>query len=646
MANKMPIHFSFFDNATDTVPAQDTAEGGLKAVYNLFSQEGHDIRTKKDGSAFSAVTYKENGRRCKADIVEMTAVVLDYDDTPVDPVLALIQKQGWEAMAYSTYSHTSSAPCFRVILSLSKPIPAGEAEAFMRAIDNVLGGQADPEAMKLAQMYYLPSCPKGSDPWMKYIKGAPIDTQQIKPMKAKKPWDRKGSQSDSSGDDKGLTPRDLAERIKDMYGNTMVYVMGYLREYREGHWAKIEKQVMLKTILSMDGKLSRRSADEVYETLKTLVAATPEREAGFMRPEPLVCVSNGTVDLNSGRLLEHDPDHCLMWQFPLEWSPSDRPAAPEWDRFLESIWGACPDFADRVSFIEEWLGYVLLPHCKFERFVWLYGPGGNGKSVLANVMSELAGRGGKEAVTTYNLDELAQMPVRESLARAVLNISYDLSSVSKAADGHLKSITSGEKMSVAAKYGHPYQITPRVKLVASTNRLPRLSDTTAGFTRRAVILDFPRVIAAELRDPNLFDKLKVEMDAILHRAILGALRLVQRGRFIVPSSSEGLVGEYVVSQDPVARFKNGRLKVDDAARLSTQVVYAEYREWCFANGYAPMNSGSFSHRLKELGVTIKKSHGLMMARVRLVDPAEAETETGSAKPPRRQVTDEEFLDAA
>ncbi len=96
---------------------------------------------------------RQGGRRCAAHTLEVTALVLDYDDG-VDVRTALARWEPYRAVAYTTWSHTPDAPRCRLVLPLKSPVTGSVWSAVYRAQRDAGsdGACCDP-----SRAYYVPS---------------------------------------------------------------------------------------------------------------------------------------------------------------------------------------------------------------------------------------------------------------------------------------------------------------------------------------------------------------------------------------------------------------------------------------------------------------------------------------------------------
>lgn len=606
---------SIFENAKDKHPSQ---VGFTKPeLVELLTRP--DIRDKKDGPAFSPAVFKEGTTRSNENVLSLNLIVLDVDGGNKEAVIKYCTENKLSCIIYSTFSNAADCECFRIVFELSRPVLPHEWKAAWAAICHKTAIQADAATRDLARIYYTHSCPasRESEKFVHVIDdGSPVD---VDALLALNPPPIAPSTKKSSGPVLSKTAREIAEEVKTKHFHGQLwYFHEDFRVYHEGYWRQLDVKIdVMKAILTEYPELGAQQVKEVTETLKLLTAGRRD-ESGVEHADrdcdvpQLICVSNGTLNPVTGILQQHSPNPRLLSALKLAWLPDA--VAPRFMQFLEEIWGDEPDFQQRVDFLQEFMGYILYPSNEFERFLWLTGAGANGKSVLLEIMAAIAG---PENTTHLHLDRLGRPAVRATLEGKMLNISSEMNAGSTLADGHLKSITSGETMDAEPKFKAPFSFRPTIKLVSATNVLPYLKDTSGGFARRAVILSFNRVLAEHERDVDLKRKLLEELPGILVWAVGGLQRLLARGKFVPPASSEKLVAEYRTESDSVALFNHECLV---PCKKGTPVgdLYAEYREFCATGGFCPTNKSVFGKRLMDLGIgMLGKSMGKPIRAARL-----------------------------
>ena len=93
-----------------------------------------------------------------------------------------------------------------------------------------------------------------------------------------------------------------------------------------------------------------------------------------------------TVDLRTGFARAPHPRDRMTRQTTV--TPAEAPACPLWLGFLKDATGGDQSM---VKFLQQWCGYSLTGSTKEHALIFLYGPGGNGKSVFLNTIAGIMG---------------------------------------------------------------------------------------------------------------------------------------------------------------------------------------------------------------------------------------------------------------
>lgn len=168
----MVLDYVLFENKTDRIPKARQDEWP-KFKSRLWR---HVPSVNKDGKLFSPCKYGEGQTRGNDHVVEVTMLVLDFDDgTPYEDF-----KEFWrdlEHVAYSTYSHTPEHPKWRAVFPLLEPCPGKEWSDVYERLHMAVGkGVSDPSCKDPARIYYTPSCPpdRTGDAWTISNDGLPL----------------------------------------------------------------------------------------------------------------------------------------------------------------------------------------------------------------------------------------------------------------------------------------------------------------------------------------------------------------------------------------------------------------------------------------------------------------------------------------
>ena len=309
------------------------------------------------------------------------------------------------------------------------------------------------------------------------------------------------------------------------------------------------------------------------------------------RDEVLLNFPNGTLMVRRDgtvELREHRRDDLFFYCLGYSYDPQANYSL--WQKFLDRV---LPD-ADAQLLLAEYLGYCLMPDHRFEKLLWLYGSGQNGKSTALTVIEWLFGN---ENISYLSLENLTNDEKKLALfEHKLLNISSETGRDVNASV--MKQMASGETLTVEQKYLNPRQITDYGKVITATNQMPR-SENTFAFFRRFIILPFEQTISEEEKDVHLAEKLKTELPGILNWIICALADLMNRQSFTSCESSERALEQYKLESDNVMLFLKEMLEPSETPEKAAD-LYLAYKGFCYTSGLVALGKGNFNKRLDVL----------------------------------------------
>jgi hypothetical protein len=231
--------------------------------------------------------------------------------------------------------------------------------------------------------------------------------------------------------------------------------------------------------------------------------------------------------------------------------------------------------------------------------VW-YGPSGN--NAKSAIQDALRGLANPEAVSSIPPSKFGDEKYAYQLGGKVANIVDELGDRAIRSDAFKRAVT-GEPIPARDLYKSAGEVRALATHVLSTNTLPTFGGgIDGGVLRRLLPLEFNRVIPATERVPLFGQKVaREEPDLLLHFAVAGAKRLIERGSYTVPPSSERLLESWLQDTDVVRGWVAARLVEDPAAQVWLDEAYADFAAWCAERGvqdrYIPRYT-SFGQRLR------------------------------------------------
>ena len=397
-------------------------------------------------------------------------------------------------------------------------------------------------------------------------------------------------------------PRIMAKTIIDSDFGGEIFSLNDTVYMIEGSvYLTVADNEIIKRILAHSSNKVR--ASKLAEILKLIKAiATPLPTIG--RPSAnLICFNNGILNLETRVLEPHNAAHKLFNRIPHD-HVSDA-ACERFLAFLQSIWGCDQDYAQKAQLLRQWIGYSLVADASLQKMLILSGKGANGKSVLMDLMQAIVG---DDNVANAMLDRFHMPYVRATLEHKLVNFSADLPKKKLTADGDLKAIVGGDLIEVALKHKPSRTIKPYARLVVSTNNMADCHDTSDGYFRRLIILQFNRQFAEHERDPHLLQSLTPEIPGIIAWALSGLYELREQGRFSIPASSEQALQIYREELSHVMMFAEECLiPSTDRTGMLSKDLFGAYKNWCGKLGFAAGNIISLGRELGSLGFGQRKS---------------------------------------
>jgi putative DNA primase/helicase len=349
-----------------------------------------------------------------------------------------------------------------------------------------------------------------------------------------------------------------------------------------------EERLRARIAAALENEWRRNKADEVIGYLRD---ASPR----LWEAPPLdrINVGNGILDLDSGRLEEHDPAFLSPIQLGAAYDPAA--ACPAIDRFHAEV---LPD--DCLELIREIAAYLITPDNRWQSAIMLTGGGGGGKSTEIGLLTALLGPENVSTQPLHKLDE-GRFAVADLYGK-LANAFADLDAHSLKSSSIFKSITGGDRLTGERKFRPTFTFQPYARLLFSANSPPPTSDSSEAFFRRWLVLPYERSFhRSARRDPNLLGKLTApaELSGLLNHAIAALPGVRERG-FSAAASTEQAAGRFRLDTDPVAAFLEERCERHPDRDVAKPHLFAAFRAWCEDNNRKPFSAQRFHPRVREL----------------------------------------------
>ena len=302
-------------------------------------------------------------------------------------------------------------------------------------------------------------------------------------------------------------------------------------------------------------------------------------------------LANGTLMLDGS--FTEGRSKIVRSRLPVAYDPN-APKPERWLKFLSELL-----YPEDISTLQEFIGYCLIPSNKGQRMMVIKGSGGEGKSQIGAVLSALFGCNMKDgSIGKISENRFA----RADLEHVLLCVDDDMRMEALRQTNYVKSIVTAQgKMDLERKGKQSYQGWMYARLLAFSNGdLQALFDRSDGFYRRQLVLTTREKAADRVDDPDLAEKMKVEIEGIFLWAFEGLQRLAANN-FKFTESARTRENREAVKRDNnnVYDFleSEGYIRLKADACISSKDCYEIYRMWCEENNLMALKPRSFSDAL-------------------------------------------------
>jgi putative DNA primase/helicase len=318
----------------------------------------------------------------------------------------------------------------------------------------------------------------------------------------------------------------------------------------------------------------------------------------------------GVVDLRSGKMRPHRRDDLFTKVTGVQ--PEGK--CPRWLRFLLQITQGDKAL---VRYLQRFIGYTLTGITSEQAFVFLWGPGGNGKSVLLGTIAATLGDYATTAMAdVFTVTRSEQHSTNLATLRGARFVVVTETEEGRPwAESRIKSLTGGDRVSARVMRGDPFEFQPAFKLWVAGNHRPVLRNPDPAMRRRLHLV--PLTFVPTEPDTSLSDLLRLELPGILAWAIRGCIKWQQNG-LNPPDVVRQASDEYFAEQDRIGNWFAERCERTTGAETTpSRVLYADWRWWAEMRGEAPGSEKWFSEGLQRIAAKKRTSAGAMFLNVRL-----------------------------
>ena len=331
------------------------------------------------------------------------------------------------------------------------------------------------------------------------------------------------------------------------------------------------------------------------------VKAYIQAKAPRLRQSPwnLIAFENGVLDVQTMEFRDWLPSDVIPNVIPHKWNPDAQ--SDVLDHVLDRM--ACGDVSVLCN-LTEFIGVCMMRSVKrCPVFPVLIGEGSNGKSTYIGLLKDVVG---DENISGLQPKDITARFLGAHIVGKTANLGDDIASgyLDDKDCAIIKSVATGDLMFTDVKGGTGFKFEPYCTMVFSCNAFPRLADTTPGFMRRFMPIEFNAVFsnADPDFDPMIGEKLRDER-TLEHACAIGVegLRRVIAQNGPTPNEmSDAVKGDLAREGNTALQWFNDEcITAEHLVGMTKEEAHREYIAWAERNGYArtAMASGTLSAQI-------------------------------------------------
>lgn len=404
-----------------------------------------------------------------------------------------------------------------------------------------------------------------------------------------------------------LTEDVLAQRFVERYAGRFVFdhSKGAWSEFDGSTWHVSQTPAAFHAVRELCRSVSISTKTQTALQKVRFVKGTEEfarcdpamaRNAHSWNADPyLLGTPAGTVNLTTGRMRSSNASDMINRCTAVP--PAPEAKCPMWLRFLDQVTGGDEKL---VRFLQQICGYALTGDTREQALFFVYGPGGNGKSVFLDTLTHILG----EYAATATMDVLTSTRTGGATTDlAMLNGARFVSSSETEegvpwAEARIKRMTGGDAITARFMRQDNVTFTPVFKLMIIGNHKPTLKSPDEAMRRRFNVIPF--TVNPERKDRLLKERLLKEAPEILRWMIDGCLDWQANGLERPPVVQEA-TETYFEEQDTLGHWLETKCERGRGLSNPFTPLFASWKSFALSVGENPGTGKALAENLQKAG---------------------------------------------
>jgi len=375
--------------------------------------------------------------------------------------------------------------------------------------------------------------------------------------------------------------------------------MWWLWDFDNTSWKMIDHIDLMNEIDDALKQPFTVKASEKSEIIESLKRVGRKRGPEDM-PKTWIQFKDKMFDIKTGSVINATPDYfCCN---PIQWSIGDTDKTPTMDKLFEEWVGK-----KYVPTLYEIIAYCCLVDYPIHLIFCFIGGGRNGKSKFQELLRNFIGI---ENTCSSELDTLLESKFESAKLYKKLVCSLgetNFGVMNKTS--LLKKLAGQDLIGYEFKNKKPFDDFNYAKILINSNSLPSTEDTSEGFWRRWMIIEFPNQF--EEGTDILSTIPEIEYNNLAKKITNMIKRLLNNGKFTNQGTIEDRKQKYIMASNPLPLFLEHACYRDEKGWVMHSKLYSAYNSFLNKSKRRVVNRKEFNQVLIQEGLEQRRtSHSI------------------------------------
>jgi len=362
---------------------------------------------------------------------------------------------------------------------------------------------------------------------------------------------------------------------------------------------EVDIMVLIDKKLRFGGQLTTAKVKSNYLEAFKQVGRLKQPEVA---PKNWVQFHDQIINVETKKVFKSTPNYFLCNPIPHNIGKSCE--TPMMDKLFKEWVGK-----DYVPTLKEILAYCCLADYPIHRIFCFIGSGRNGKSQFQKIIDKFIGT---DNVASACLDKLASPQQRfekSKLYKKLVCLLGETNFGTMENTSTLKQLSGGDKIDYEFKNKNPFTDINYATIIVNSNSLPTSTDTSDGFYRRWVIVNFPNEFPEGKDIINFIPE--QEYNNLAKMVVEKLPLLFDKGKF----TNEGTIQErkenYIMASNPLPFFIKNFCNLADDLFVKATDLYTAYVQFLNANKRRKVSKKEFYNSLTNEGMIVERNNKRM-----------------------------------